>query len=77
MNANPLHNNYRIYAACGYTTFVQVEYCKHVAEHIEHIAEVREVGRFPIPKTNGQVHSKMGVLFCETKSNRKYFYINN
>jgi hypothetical protein len=49
MNANPLHNNYRKCTACGYTTFDKVEYCKHVAEHIEHIAEVREIGQFPKP----------------------------
>jgi hypothetical protein len=46
MNANPLHTNCRSCRACGYKTFDEAEYYKHVVEHIKHIAEVRAACQF-------------------------------
>ena len=48
MNVNPLHAYYcRTCTACGYTTCDIVVYRKHIADHVEHIAHVREASHFP------------------------------
>jgi hypothetical protein len=51
MNANPLQNLRvcRSCRACGYTTFDETEYYKHVVGHIKHIVEVRAACQFPKP----------------------------